>query len=229
MSVVEWTDIHGIHHWMIVWSSYRKLTWVGFEPTQGSNWLSNTLSLNFCHLKIIHILHPCYHLKIIAPILKNNQKNNCVCLHETMQLIIMKTKIKMKNIPQRYDINRPRSRHGHKYSKYKNCLSIMMLRCIKQQLNNIWGSIYEKILSNTEATHTCWICADICWRCATVTCKSLAAFRTVVHASSALKLKTKYTALIKPKTLQNLFCMNKNINLYKLNWEKGSNRGFYFQ
>ena len=23
----------------------------------------------------------------------------------------------------RYDINRPRSRHGHKYSKYKKCLS----------------------------------------------------------------------------------------------------------
>ena len=25
--------ICGIHHWRIVWSSYRKMTWVGFEPT----------------------------------------------------------------------------------------------------------------------------------------------------------------------------------------------------
>ena len=33
MSVAEWTDACGIHHWRIIWSSYRKLTWVGFEPT----------------------------------------------------------------------------------------------------------------------------------------------------------------------------------------------------
>ena len=25
--------IHVIHHWSILWSSYRKLAWVGFEPT----------------------------------------------------------------------------------------------------------------------------------------------------------------------------------------------------
>ena len=24
--------IYGIHHWRILWSSYRKLAWVGFEP-----------------------------------------------------------------------------------------------------------------------------------------------------------------------------------------------------
>ena len=23
---------YGIHHWRIIWSSYRKLAWVGFEP-----------------------------------------------------------------------------------------------------------------------------------------------------------------------------------------------------
>ena len=28
-------------------------------------------------------------------------------------------KMKMKNRSDRYDINRPRSRHGHKYNKYK--------------------------------------------------------------------------------------------------------------
>ena len=33
MSVVEWADTYGIHHWRILWSSYRKLAWVGFEPT----------------------------------------------------------------------------------------------------------------------------------------------------------------------------------------------------
>ena len=33
MSVVEWTDIHGIHHSAILRSSYRKLVWVGFKPT----------------------------------------------------------------------------------------------------------------------------------------------------------------------------------------------------
>ena len=29
-------------------------------------------------------------------------------------------KMKMKNRLPRYDINRPMSRHGHKYTKYKN-------------------------------------------------------------------------------------------------------------
>ena len=40
-------------------------------------------------------------------------------------------KKKMKKRKRRYDINRPRSRHGHKYSKYKKCCSMMMLTCIK--------------------------------------------------------------------------------------------------
>ena len=35
-----------------------------------------------------------------------------------------------KQIAQRHDINRPRSRHGHKYTKYKMRLSIMMVTCI---------------------------------------------------------------------------------------------------
>ena len=45
---------------------------------------------------------------------KNKQENKCVCIHEIMQLIIMKIKKKKKNRSHRYDINRPRSRHGHK-------------------------------------------------------------------------------------------------------------------
>ena len=37
----------------------------------------------------------------------------------------------------RYDITRPRSRHGRKYSNYKKCISMMMrFICIKQHLSN---------------------------------------------------------------------------------------------
>ena len=52
----------------------------------------------------------------------------------------------MKNGSQRYYVNRPRSRyghkysktrHGHRYSKYKKRLSKMMLVCIKQHISNI--------------------------------------------------------------------------------------------
>ena len=42
--------------------------------------LHNILSLNFCYLKIIHIIHPLYNRKIIGHILKNKQKNECVCI-----------------------------------------------------------------------------------------------------------------------------------------------------
>ena len=48
----------------------------------------------------------------------------------------MKMKIKNKNTSHRYDVNRPRSRHGHKYNNYKTCLS-MMFTCINQHLSNI--------------------------------------------------------------------------------------------
>ena len=55
----------------------------------------------------------------------------------------MKMNMKMKNRSHRYNINRPVSRHGHKYIKYKKRLSMMMLTCVRQRLSNI--------LSNTEA------------------------------------------------------------------------------
>ena len=32
MSVVEWPDTYDIHHWRILWSSYREFAWVEFEP-----------------------------------------------------------------------------------------------------------------------------------------------------------------------------------------------------
>ena len=44
----------------------------------------------------------------------------------------MKMEMKMKNKSHRYDINRPRSRHGQKYNKHKECLT-----CVKQHLSNI--------------------------------------------------------------------------------------------
>ena len=51
---------------------------------------------------------------------------------------------------QAHNINRPRPRHELKCTKYKKCLHMTMLICIKQHLNNMWNSIHEK-LSNTEA------------------------------------------------------------------------------
>ena len=33
MSVEKWADTYGIHHGRILWSNYRKLARVGFEPT----------------------------------------------------------------------------------------------------------------------------------------------------------------------------------------------------
>ena len=57
----------------------------------------------------------------------------------------MKMRLKMKNRTHRYKINKPSLIHGHRYTKYKMCLSRMMVACIKQHLNNIYSSIYEKI------------------------------------------------------------------------------------
>ena len=64
----------------------------------------------------------------------------------------MKLRLKMKNRSQRYDINRPSPRYGHKYTKCKMCLSIMMVLCIKQHQSNIWSLIYEKVKQ-----HWCWV------------------------------------------------------------------------
>ena len=46
-----------------------------------------------------------------------------------------------KKCNTRYDING----HGHKYTKYKMCLSIMMILCIKPHLSSIWSSIHVKV------------------------------------------------------------------------------------
>ena len=51
----------------------------------------------------------------------------------------------MKSRSKRYNINRPRPRHGNKDNKYKMCLGIMMVKCIKQHLRNIWSLFHEKV------------------------------------------------------------------------------------
>ena len=96
--------------------------------------LSKTLRLNFTYL---YILHSRYHLKIKGDILKNKSKDRRVFTNEIARLIIMKMKKKIKNRLHRYDKNRPKSRHGHKYSKYGKCLSMMMLISTKQHLSDI--------------------------------------------------------------------------------------------
>ena len=40
--------------------------------------------------------------------------------------------LKMKNRSHRYDINRTRSGHGRKYTKYKNCAK--MMRCLYKKV-----------------------------------------------------------------------------------------------
>ena len=107
--------------------------------------LTNTLRLNFCNLKIIHLLHPRYHLKIKGHIVKYKKKIKCVCVHEVILLIIMKMKMKMKNRSNRYDINRPSYRHGHKYSKYKNRLSLIILICFKQHTEATFGARFISV------------------------------------------------------------------------------------
>ena len=52
-------------------------------------------------------------------------------------LILMKMRLKIKNRSHRYDINKLRPRHGHKYTKCKMCFSMMMIVCTKQHLSNI--------------------------------------------------------------------------------------------
>ena len=68
-------------------------------------------------------------------------------------------RLKVKNKSHRYDINRPRPRHGHKYTKYKKWLSIMMVIRNKQYLRNIWSLIYEKVKQ-----HRGWIEKSVAYK-----------------------------------------------------------------
>ena len=48
----------------------------------------------------------------------------------------MKMRLNVKGRLHRH-INRPRLKYGPEYTKYKMCLSLMMVICIKQYLRNI--------------------------------------------------------------------------------------------
>ena len=76
---------------------------------------------------------------------KKCTKNKYLCLNVVIWLMTMKMRLKLKNKSHRYDINRPKPRHGQKHTKYKMCLSITMVICTKQHLSKIWSSVYEKL------------------------------------------------------------------------------------
>ena len=84
------------------WFLQEKITRFFLISNPGWNWfkikqmLTNTLRLNFCYLKIIHILHPHYPPKIIGHILTNKQNNKCFCIYEIIRWTKMKMKMKMK-------------------------------------------------------------------------------------------------------------------------------------
>ena len=48
-------------------------------------------------------------------------------------------RLKIKNGSYSYNINRTNPRDGHKYAKYKMCLSMAMVMCNKQHLSNKKG------------------------------------------------------------------------------------------
>ena len=68
-------------------------------------------------------------------------------------------KMNMKNRSHTYDISKPRSRHGHKYSKHNKRLSMIMLVGIKQHLSNIWSSIHEKVKQEWD-----WVEKSVAYR-----------------------------------------------------------------
>ena len=68
---------------------------------------------------------------------------------------MMKMRLKVKNRLLGYDINKPRPRHGHKYTKYNICHNTLMLIYIYIYiLSNILATFKARFLkksSNTEA------------------------------------------------------------------------------
>ena len=64
-------------------------------------------------------------------------RNKCVCFNDVIWLMSIKIRLKVKSRSQRYDINKPRPTNGHKYTKHKMCLSIMIVICIKQQVSSV--------------------------------------------------------------------------------------------
>ena len=51
----------------------------------------------------------------------------------------------MENRSHIYDKNTTRPRNGYEYTKYKFCVSMIMVMCNKQHQSNISGWIHEKV------------------------------------------------------------------------------------
>ena len=83
---------------------------------------------------------------------KKRVKNRCFCFNEIIWLIVMKMRLTMKN---RYNINKTRSRHGQKCTKYKICT--MMVLQNKQHLSNIWSWIHEKVKQHWDWVKIFWL------------------------------------------------------------------------
>ena len=72
-----------------------------------------------------------------------------------------KMRLKMKKRSSRYDINRPRRWYGHKYTKYKICIDIMMVISFRQHLSYIWSLIHEKVKQHWPRRHrTSWTSSE---------------------------------------------------------------------
>ena len=71
---------------------------------------------------------------------KKCAKNKYVYLNEDIWLMAKKMRLKMKNRSSRYVIRRW---YGHKYTKHKICLDIIMVIPIRQHLSYIWSLIHE--------------------------------------------------------------------------------------
>ena len=70
----------------------------------------------------------------------------------------MKIRLKMKNRSHRYDINRPRPRHGHKYNKYK-CGAVMWW------LRQLHSLVQQSLDSGSAQVQ---VLLAVCWRLAMV-------------------------------------------------------------
>ena len=89
------------------------------------------------HPEVEHLLFEKYLLSSSTLSSKNNKRHSKKCTRNKcvyywrLWLMAIKMRLKIKNRSQGYNINRPR--HGLEYTKYKMCLSIMMV---------IYGYIY---------------------------------------------------------------------------------------
>ena len=70
-------------------------------------------------------------------------KYKCACFNRIIWLIWRTWGWKWK-VDHRYNINRLRVRHGHKYTKYRIRDITMMVICSKQHLSIIWSLIHQK-------------------------------------------------------------------------------------